>query len=459
MPNIFANIVFYSWPLVVFWLLKRRPVNQAIFLSITLAILFLPYEFSLDLPLVPPLDRDTLTSLSLIVFLFLLRKKFRLFQPSATTMFIFGYLIAVVISSELNADPIVLGARSLPGLSHYDAFSNVARTVLWLMPFFLGRYFLNNVKDMQAIFKMLVIMGLLYTLPMLIELRMSPQIHNWVYGYAANNFMQQVRGDGYRPVVFLGHGLSLAFWFSTCLIAAAALQKNKIRYSKFSSTKILCYMLLILVLCKTWSALAYALVGILFITKLAPSKQIKLSMLFAALILLYPLSKTTGVFPDKEIVSTIQGFSVERAESLQYRFENEDILLNHALERPYFGWNGWGRNRLYSDYDGKDITVTDGRWIIEFGINGAMGFLFYYAILLMPLYVAMKNVNYIQDEKDKIYFSTLAFILAICIIDSVPNTGMGSMHLLFAGALLGQAELIKKQKYLLNNEKTNVNKR
>ena len=446
MPNIFANIVFYSWPLVVFWLLKRRPVNQAIFLSITLAILFLPVEFSVDFPLVPPLDRDTLTSLSLLLFLFLLRKKFQIFQPSVATMIFIGYLAVGVISAELNSAPVANGARFLPGLSHYDTFSNLVRTILSLMPFFLGRYFLNNIKDMQAIFKILVILALFYTLPMLIELRMSPQIHNWIYGYAPNNFLQQVRGDGYRPMVFIGHGLGLAFWFSTCLIAAAALQKNKIRYSKFSGTKIVCYMLLMLVLCKTWSALVYGLFGVLFITKLAPSKQIKWSLLLAALILIYPVTKTSGVFPDKEIISSIKSYSVERAQSLDFRFKNEDVLLKHALEKPYFGWNGWGRNRLYSEWDGADITVTDGRWIIEFGINGAMGFLFYYAILLLPLYYAMRNVNYIEDARDKIYFSALAIILAIGIIDSVPNTGMASMHLLFAGALLGQAEAIRKRK-------------
>ena len=446
MPNIFANIVFYSWPLVVFWLLKRRTVNQAIFLSITLAILFLPVEFSVDFPLVPPLDRDTLTSLSLLLFLFLLRKKFQIFQPSVATMIFIGYLAVGIISAELNSAPVANGARLLPGLSHYDTFSNLVRTILSLMPFFLGRYFLNNIKDMQAIFKILVILALFYTLPMLIELRMSPQIHNWIYGYAPNNFLQQVRGDGYRPMVFIGHGLGLAFWFCTCLIAAAALQKNKIRYSKFSGTKIVCYMLLMLVLCKTWSALVYGLFGVLFITKLAPSKQIKWSLLLAALILIYPVTKTSGVFPDKEIISSIKSYSVERAQSLDFRFKNEDVLLKHALEKPYFGWNGWGRNRLYSEWDGADITVTDGRWIIEFGINGAMGFLFYYAILLLPLYYAMRNVNYIEDARDKIYFSALAIILAIGIIDSVPNTGMGSMHLLFAGALLGQAEAIRKRK-------------
>lgn len=458
MPNIFAYIVFYSWPLVVFWLLKRRPTNQAIFIAITLAGILLPFSFSVDFPLVPPLDKETLTSLSLVIFLFLFRKKFQIFKPGLVTTMILIYFVVAVISVELNTDSVMVKGKFLPGLSHYDAISNVIRMFLWFMPFFLGRYFLNNVKDTEAIFKALVLIGLFYTLPMLIELRMSPQIHNWVYGYGPTDFMQQVREGGYRPIVFIGHGLGLAFWFSSCVIAAFALKKNKVRVSFLSGSMLVGYLIFILLLCKTWSALAYVAFGILFISRVSPSKQVKWSLLLAALILTYPITKTSGVFPDKEIISSIQDFSVERAQSLAFRFQNEDALLTHALEKPYFGWNGWGRNRMYDDY-GKDITATDGRWIIEFGINGAMGFIFYYAILLMPLYYAAKNVNYIKDPRDKVYFATLALILAIGIIDSIPNSGMVAMHFLLAGALLGQSELIKKQKYLSDNEKTKQNKR
>jgi hypothetical protein len=36
-------------------------------------------------------------------------------------------------------------------------------------------------------------------------------------------------------------------------------------------------------------------------------------------------------------------------------------------------------------------------------------------------------------------------MLAICIIDSVPNTGMGIINWLLAGALMGQSEYLKKQ--------------
>lgn len=447
MPNTFAYIVFFTWPLVVWWLLTRYSAQQAIFISITAATLLLPSGFSIDPPLVPPLDRDTITSLSLVTLLFLLRKRFRIFLPGLPTKIIIGYFVVLIISVELNALPMMNGGRFLPGLTHYDALSVVIRTFLFMMPFFLGRYFLSNIKDTEVVFKGLVLMALLYTLPMLIELRLSPQFQNWVYGFSSASFLQQMRGEGYRPTVFYGHGLGLAFWMSTSLIAAYALFKNKVRFALTSTSKIVIYLFVILILCKTWSALAYAICAMYAISRLTPSKQVKWSLLLAGLILLYPVSKTMDIFPDKEIVSSIKDYSPERAQSLEFRFENEDMLLTHALEKPFFGWNGWGRNRVYDSY-GKDISVTDGKWILEFGINGGVGFVFYYLILLIPLVYAAKTVNYIKEPKDKVYFGALALILAICIIDSIPNTGMGATHLLLAGALLGQAELLKKQKYL-----------
>ncbi len=458
MPNFFAYLVFFSWPLVVMWLLKRRQTGLAIFTAIALANIALPFAFSVDLPLMPPLDKETITSLSLLFFLFLFRRKFQVFKPGLVTMMIVGYFLVAIISVELNTDAVMVKGRFLQGLTHYDALSNVIRMFLWMTPFFLGRHFLNNIKDTETIFKALVLMALFYTLPMLIELRMSPQIHNWIYGYGPTDFMQQVREGGYRPIVFIGHGLGLAFWFSTCVIAAFALNKNKVRVPWLSGTKLIVYLMFILLLCKTWSALGYAIFAIFCISKISPSKQVKWSLLLATLILIYPISKTSGVFPGDEIVSKIYEFNAERAQSLEYRFQNEDALLTHALERPYFGWNGWGRNRMYDEY-GKDITATDGRWIIEFGVHGAMGFIFYYVILLLPLYYAARNINFIEDPKDKVYFAALALILAIGIIDSVPNSGMVAMHFLLAGALLGQAEYVKKQKYLLKNEKTESNKK
>jgi hypothetical protein len=87
-PNIFGILVFYSWPLLIFWLLSKYPAKQAIFFAFTLAIMFLPNGFSVDYPLIPPIDRETLTSLSLALFLFIKNKKFTIFPSLAYIVYL-----------------------------------------------------------------------------------------------------------------------------------------------------------------------------------------------------------------------------------------------------------------------------------------------------------------------------------------------------------------------------------
>ena len=456
MPNIFANLVFYSWPLVVLWMVSRYKPKRAIFIATTLAILLLPNGFSFDLPLVPPIDRNSLTSLSLAVILFFTGRRFKLFPEGLPTKIIIGYLITIVISTILNPDPIIIGKRFLPGLTYYDALSETIRTILAFMPFFLGRAFLNDVKDNEWIFKLLVIYALFYSIPMLGEIRLSPLLHYWTYGYSNVEFFQQMRGDGFRPTVFYGHGLGLAFWLTTCIIAALALRKNKARIGVFSTSQAILYLMIVLILSKTWSALIYVFLAMFLLYKFIPRKQIKWSLILVVVVMIYPLTKTFGLFPDKAIVSNIQQYSAERAESLDFRFKNEDILLARALQKPFFGWSGWGRSRVYHK-DGSSASVTDGKWIIELGITGAVGFIFSYALFFVILLYASRSMDYIEDPKQKVYFSSLAIMLAVCVIDSIPNTGMTAMHLLLAGALLGQAELLKKQKMLSSINSENVN--
>lgn len=444
MPNTFAHIVFFIWPLVVLWLLIKYPTKKALFLAITLSILFLPANYEIDLPGFPPLGREALTSISLILFLFLLGKKLRVFPLGMTQKLIIGHAIVILLSASTNIEPVLIGGKLIPGITIYDGFSNLSRLLLGIAPFFIGRYFFSDLKDTELMFKLFVVIGLLYSLPMLLEVRISPQLHRIFYGYHPSEFVQQIRGDSFRPTVFLGHGLPLAFWLSTCIIAALALYKNKVRYTFLPSAVVVLYLMGILILTNTWSALVYSVFGGILILRFSASKQIKWSLLIGAFVLIYPIAKTTGVFPDKEIISNVREFSMERAQSLEVRFLNENIVLEHAMKKPFFGWSGWGRNRIYDSY-GKDITVTDGRWLIEISLNGIGGFIFYYAVLLTPLYLATKNIRHIEDTKEKVYFSALAIILAVGIADSVPNTGMGPMHLLLAGALLGQSEFLKKQ--------------
>ena len=85
--------------------------------------------------------------------------------------------------------------------------------------------------------------------------------------------------------------------------------------------------------------------------------------------LLYPLLRAEGLFPDKLLVGIAEQVNVERAGSLLTRFEQEQQLLDRSSERPIFGWGRFGRSRVYDEY-GKDISLTDGLWIITLGSSG-----------------------------------------------------------------------------------------
>lgn len=444
MPNLLAYVMLFGWPIYIRWALRHYSTKKAIFISLALALILLPSDFSVDPPFIPPLEKDSITYLSLVVFLIMLGKKFRVFLPGLPTKLIIGYLLATFFSSMLNSDPVFTGLKLLPGISLYDTLTFVLLAFLSMTPFFFGRYFSTGLRDAEEYYKVLVAMALIYSLPMLLEVRISPQLQAIVYGFNAADFLQQIRDGGYRPMVFYGHGLGLAFWFATCVVGLAALIKCKVRrVAGFPSALILFYFLIVLVFCKTWSAMFYAMLSMGFIFLLSPSRQVKYSFILAVFVLLYPIAKVSGILPEKQLIASIEEKNTGRAQSLNFRFENENVLLAHALERPYFGWSGYGRIFVYDDF-GKNKTVVDGRWIIELAAHGIVGFIFYYAILLVPLYYAKKNVDKIQDPIDKIYFASLAVMLSICILDSIPNTGMRSIHLFLAGALLGQSEALKK---------------
>ena len=444
MPNLFAYFMLWVWPVVVYILTKRHPINHAILMAFVLSVLFLPV-ITVDPPLLPPLNKDSITSLSLFVFLLISGKRIAMFQRSMVRQFLFLFFFGALISNELNDFPIVVGEKVIPALKPYDTFSTFVRYSLEFMPFFLGRRFLNNFSDNEFIFRYMVKVGLFYSLLMLFEIRMSPQLHTWIYGFLPTEFIQQIRAGGFRPIVFVGHGLPMAFIFTTFLIGAFALFKNRIRFTQYSSSIVISYMVLILFLCKTWSAIIYAFIGGVLIFQFTPKAQIKIAMYMVFLVLLFPVSRILDVFPTTGIVDLIKEVSSERAHSVDFRFKNEDVLLNRAMERPWFGWSGWGRNRVFNE-NGKDLSVTDGKWILIFGINGLVGFIAYYGILILPIYYANKVVWRIKESRYQVYIAAQVLILAVCLIDSIPNTNMGALHLLLAGSLIGQCEKFLRQK-------------
>src|SRR5262249_41129920 len=118
----------------------------------------------------------------------------------------------------------------------------------------------RETRDTADILRVLVIAGLAYSPLMLFEIRMSPQLHILFYGYLPHKFIQTVRGEGFRPVVFLGHGLLVAFFAMTSFVAAAAFWRTRTRIARLSPASVGAYSSVLLAFCQTGGAIVYGIV-------------------------------------------------------------------------------------------------------------------------------------------------------------------------------------------------------
>ena len=157
---------------------------------------------------------------------------------------------------------------------------------------------------------MLIVAGLVYSLPMLFEVRMSPQLHTWIYGYFPHSFAQQMREGGFRPVVFLGHGLLVAFFIMTSAVAAAAYWRTQARVGRLPAAGITAYLSGVLVLCKTLGALVYGAALVLLVRFTRPQLQLRIALVLVAIALLYPTLRAADLFPTQTMVELAQ--SIER---------------------------------------------------------------------------------------------------------------------------------------------------
>lgn len=165
--------------------------------------------------------------------------------------------------------------------------------------------------------------------------------------------------------------------------------------------------------------------------------QLRILAALAGLVLLYPALRATGLFPVDSMIEVARSVNPDRADSLAYRFANEDQLIERLAERPWFGWGTWGRNRIYDTEDGEDLSATDGFWIITMGVQGVVGFLLAFGMLLVPVGVLAMRSSRIASPVDRALLTGTAAILVVNSIDLLPNGWLMPSTIFVAGGLAG----------------------
>lgn len=437
-PNALAYLVLALWPAVTWALLRGLGPARGLLAALVGGYLLLPPQpAGFDFPLMPPLNKDTIPSLAaLLLAALMFRPRLVPLHPLATALVALGLLspLATVLA---NADPVAWGAYVLPGLSLKEGAGALLNGLLMLAPLLLARAWLADEAGHRLLLRALLAGGLLYSLPMLLEVRLSPQLNIWVYGFFQHLFSQMIRGDGFRPVVFLYHGLWAAFFAMTAFVAALALAREATGRRAVALFAAALWMLMTLVLCKSLASLLYALLMAPLILLLRPRATMAVACLLASLTLAYPVLKGAGLAPTDVAVALAERVSAERAFSLQFRLDNEDVLLARAEERPLLGWGLWGRNQVLEQDSGRPLTISDGRWIIVLGIFGWVGLVAEFGLLALPLFLAFWRS---RGASPGVATGLLALLLGVNMVDLIPNATLTPITWLCAGALLGWAE-------------------
>jgi hypothetical protein len=267
---------------------------------------------------------------------------------------------------------------------------------------------------------------------------MSPQLNVMVYGYFPHSFLQHIRAGGFRPVVFLNHGLWLSIFFACATLAAFGLWR--IRHSKRPLVFLLLagWILITLFLSKSLGAFLITLALVPVLLFFPFRFHILVAGTLAVILLLYPVLRAGEFFPTERFLSLASRINDDRAASLAVRLRNEDMLLAKSNDRPYFGWGGWGRNRVYNER-GEDVTITDGAWIIAYSSGGWARYIAELGLLTYGmLALALRWRRYELDPATAV----LSIVLAANLLDLIPNATRTDITLLLAGALAGRLELV-----------------
>jgi hypothetical protein len=420
--TLLVPIALLGWVPLVLLLFMLLPVRWATGLAFAIGWCFLPMA-SYALPGLPDYTKTFATCVgALLGISFFHANVFFYYRASWLDIAPLVFCCSPFLSSLHN------------GLGAWDGMSAVIdQFITWGLPYLIGRLVYRSVDDLQALASCMVGCALLYIPLCLWEVRMSPQLHNIIYGFHQHSFEQTMRNGGWRPTVFMQHGLQVALWMGFCLLTSyVAWRVQPLSARPNYSSLILLSLGLTFLLLKSLGALALVAIVIALFELVRFTKLSWLYLLLPMCVIGYLLVRGSGLGSLDPLVSFVRdNINADRAGSLQFRLDNEDILAAKARQQLWLGWGRWGRNRVFDQY-GKDLTVTDGLWIIIFGTQGVLGVTAFYAMQLIAPTRHLINRHFRKSGPT----IGLALGCLISSIDTLPNAVMLPIFQVILGALV-----------------------
>jgi len=423
-------IMLFGWVPLTILLFMSLPAHRAVLVSVIGGWLLLPTAGYI-LPGFPDYGKGTAIALGLILGGWLSGKR----QAASFEWRIYDlpmiiWCLCPMLTSLTN------------DLGWYDGLSaTFDNMIAWAVPYLAGRIYFNSYEKLKDLCLGIVIGGMVYVPLCLYEIRMSPRLNINLYGFFAHEWRQHSRYSGWRPIVFMQHGLMVAVWMALSATMSFWLWRSRIvdHLKGIPMAYIFIVLAITAVLCKAasgWFALAMGCGAYFF------HRRFNIRSFTILLILVVPLYmsfRISGVIEGQDIGRVaVKVFDAERAGSLGMRLFQEDLFIEHAMESPVFGWGAHSRNWPVDPYTGaKLVRMVDALWIILFSKNGFLGILSWSAAMLVGPWLVFRSTKLQNNENQTSFILpvTLSLIVVLFMIDSMVNAMIGPIYITITGAL------------------------
>ncbi len=442
-PNMLVPLVMFLWFPVVLYLFSRFPARKAVIVSFLVAWLFLP-QAELVLPGIPDYNKMSATCYSILLATLIYDVgRFQTFRLSLLDLPMAAWCLSPFIASMAN------------DLGPYDGFAAVLdQTMRWGVPYFLGRIYLNNLEGLRQLAMGIFVGGLTYVPLCLFEIRLSPQLHKYLYGGFPHSFGQTIRDGGYRPNVFMETGLMVgAFMMAATLIGIWFWQIGMVKKIwNIPMPWLMWPLIFTFALLKSYGAYTLLIVGVgvMLIAKQFRT-AIPLFMIIVGIGVYLYVNAATSTYSSDQLVATLSDiFPPDRIQSYVFRLNNEEMLVDRARQHFWFGWGGWGRSRQVIDALGQHTeAVQDSLWVIAFGEHGMFGLISCFMAMLVPI-TSLFSVRYpapVWFNRKAAGAAVLGVVVVLYAVDCILNAMINPIYILALGGLssiaVKRSELLK----------------
>lgn len=414
---------------------------RGVMAALIIGWLFLPPSRGINLPGLPVFTKEFSVAYGVLLGVAMSdATKLLSFKPKLIDFPMLIWILSPFPSSVVN------------GLGAYDGLSAIYFNIFTFgVPYLLGRVYIRTPNDVKVVAIWFIYAGLIAAPMALWESRMSPHLNKSIYGYEVAKFHMAKRLGGYRPMLFMRHGLEVGLWMATSSAVALWLwitSAKKIRILNYPLTPFSGIVLFATIMSRSLGALIL-LAGTTVTALFVRTTGLRIALIALVLVPSVYLSiRITNIWSPTQITSIIRSFDAERADSLEARLGQELDIAQHALQKPIFGWGGNNRFRPIDEFG--DFTPVDGMTTISFGKTGLVGLVAFLAMTSLPSLLLILRIKG-REITTPFWAPSIGIMLGIAIfsIDMMFNAFYTPMHIIGIGVLASVAVNAKQWQHIL----------